>query len=87
VIGDLLAGLDVRDSDVLALARLLRQSGSLGTAERLERAYDVETKLLGLTLAERDQILRVLEDASAGLATLRGQLVRDRERWMRDGLV
>jgi hypothetical protein len=54
---------------------------------RLERAYDVETKLLGLTLAERDEILRALEEAPTGLATLRGQLLRDRERWMREGLV
>jgi len=82
-----LAGMDVRDSDVLALARLLRQAGSLDTAERPECAYDVETKLLALTLAERDEILRALEDAPTGLATLRGQLVRDRERWMREGLV
>ena len=81
-----LAGMDVRDSDVLALARLLRQAGSLDTAERPECAYDVETKLLALTLAE-DEILRALEDAPTGLATLRGQLVRDRERWMREGLV
>lgn len=81
-----LAGLDVRDSDVLALARLLRQSGSIDTAERLERAYDVETKLLALTLGERDEILRALEDAPAGLATLRGQLFRDRQRWVREGL-
>ena len=81
-----LAGLDVRDSDVLALARLLRQMGAIDTAERLERAYDVETKLLGLTLGERDEILRALEDAPAGLATLRGQLLRDRERWVREGL-
>jgi hypothetical protein len=82
-----LAGLEVRDSDVLALARLLRQSGSIDTAERLERAYDVETKLLGLTLTERVEILRALEDAPARLATLRGQLLRDRERWVREGLV
>jgi hypothetical protein len=46
----------------------------------------IETKLLGLTLTERDEILRALEDAPAGLATLRGQLLRDRDRWVREGL-
>jgi hypothetical protein len=83
----MLAGVEVRDSDVLALARQLRRSGFDGTAERLETAYDRETRLLGLTLAERDEILRALEHAPAGLAALRGQLVRDRERWVREGLV
>ena len=83
----MLAGLAVRDQDVLELARLLRQADFNETAERLERASDLETKLLALTLAERDEILRALEDAPTGLATLRGQLLRDRERWVREGLV
>lgn len=83
----MLAGMEVRDSDVLALARQLRQAGFEDTAERLESAYDRETRLLALTLVERDEILQSLEEAPAGLATLRGQLVRDRERWLRDGLV
>lgn len=83
----MLAGLEVRDSDGLALARQLQQSGFVDTAERLETAYDRETRLLGLTIAERDEILRALEHAPAGLGPLRGQLLRDRERWIRDGLV
>jgi hypothetical protein len=82
----MLAGLEIRDSDVLALARQFRQSGFVETAGRLESAYDRETRLLALTLAERDEILRAIEDVPAGLATLRGQLLRDRERWVRDGL-
>jgi hypothetical protein len=69
------------------LARQLRQSGFDRTAERLEVAYDRETRLLALTLAERDEVLRALEHAPAGLALLRGQLVRDRERWVGEGLV
>jgi hypothetical protein len=83
----MLAGVEVRDSDVLALARQLRQSGFVETAERLESAYDHETRLLALTLGERDEILRALAEAPVGLAPLRGQLLRDRERWVREGLV
>ena len=71
---------------MLALARLLRQSGSIDTAERLERAYDVQTKLMALTLVEPEKILRAFEDAPTALAPLRGQLFRDRERWVREGL-
>jgi hypothetical protein len=82
----MLAGLDVRDSDVLALARQLRQAGFVETAEKLESAYDREARLIGLTLGERDEILRALEDAPVRLALLRGQLLRDRERWVREGL-
>jgi hypothetical protein len=40
----------------------------------------VETKLLALTLTERDEIVRALEDAPASLAPLRAQLLRGRER-------
>lgn len=83
----MLAGLEVRESDVLALARQLRQSGFTETAERLESTHDRETRLLALTLSERDEILRALEEAPVGLASLRGQLLRDRERWVREGLV
>ena len=81
----MLAGLEVRDADVLALARQLRHSGFAETAERLERAYDRETRVLALTLDERDEILRALDEAPVGLATLRGQLLRDRERWVQHG--
>jgi hypothetical protein len=69
------------------LARLLRQAGSIDTAERLERAWDVETKVLALTIDERKEILRALEESPDGLAELRGALVRDREWRMREGLV
>lgn len=47
------AALPVRDQDVLELARLLRKSGSIDTAERLENAYDVECNVLALTIPDR----------------------------------
>jgi len=57
-----LAGLPVRDQDVLELARLLRDAGVDDTAERLEDAYDAERRVLALTIPEREAILRALED-------------------------
>jgi hypothetical protein len=49
----MLAGLPVRDQDVLELARLLRDAGSDNTAERLEDAYDAECKILAPEISER----------------------------------
>jgi hypothetical protein len=72
----MLAGLPVQDADVLELARLLREVGFEDTAGRLEDAYDREAKVLALTIAEREQILRALDDPPDGLAELRGVLRR-----------
>jgi len=46
-----LAGIAIPDQDVLQLALLLRKAGFDETAERLEDACDVETKILALTIA------------------------------------
>jgi hypothetical protein len=83
----MLAGTPVRDQDVLELAGLLRDAGFDDTAERLENAYDLETKVLALTIAEREQILRALEDCPDGLAELRGVLTAEHTGRVRDGLV
>jgi len=58
----MLAGLPVRDQDVLGIARLLREAGFDVTAERLEDAWDTEVKVLALTIADREAILRALDD-------------------------
>jgi hypothetical protein len=73
--------------DVLELARLLREASFNETAERLEDAYDVETKILTLTIAEREQIIRALDGPPGGLAELRGVLVSEHEGRVREGLV
>jgi len=78
----MLAGLPVRDQDVLEIARLVRDAGFDNTAERLENAYDAELKVLALTIADREAILRALDE----LAELRGTLIRDREWRLRHGL-
>ena len=72
---------------MLELARLLRDAGFDDTAARLEDAYDLETKVLALTIPDREQILRALDDPpSDGLAELRGVLVREHEWRKRVGL-
>ena len=58
----MLAGLRVRDADVLELARLLRDTSFVDVAEKLENAYDRETKVLALTITDREAILRTLDD-------------------------
>ena len=83
----MLAGLRVRDADVLELARLLREAGFVLTAERLEDAYDLETNVLALEVAEREQLLRVLDDPPKTLGELRGVLLQEHEGRVRDGLV
>ena len=83
----MLAGTPVADAAVLELARLVRAAGFDNTAERLERAWDVETKVLALTIGEREELLRALDDPSTdALAQLRGVLLREHEWRVREGL-
>lgn len=82
------AGRDSRPRGRRALARAAaRDVGFDNTGERLEDAYDLETKTLALTIDERKQIICVLDDLPSGLAELRGVLVREHEWRVRDGLV
>ena len=83
----MLAGIPVRDQDVLEIARLLREAGFDDTAGRLEAAWDAEVKVLALTIADREAIVRALEDCPNELAELRGVLVREHEWRVREGLV
>ncbi len=82
-----LAGIPVRDADVLELARLLREADFEDVAERLENAYDRESRVLALTVPEREAIIRALDDAPVGLAELRGVLLLEHEARVREGLV
>ena len=43
--------------------------------------------MLALTIADREAILRALDDPSAGLAELRGVLLHEHEWRVREGLV
>ena len=57
-----LAGIPVADRAVLQLAASLREAELVDTAERLERAYDREARIVALDISDREAILRVLED-------------------------
>jgi hypothetical protein len=57
-----LAGVPIPDADVLELARLLGTAGFADLAARLEDAWEVETKVIALTVPEREVILRALEE-------------------------
>ena len=83
----MLAGIPVADKDVLELARLLREVGFDEVAVRLEGGYDSETKVLALTIEDRERIIRALDDPPAGLAELRDVLLREHTWRVENGLV
>jgi hypothetical protein len=79
----MLAGIPVSPALVRELASLVDEP----TAGVLEQALDREVTVIALTIEEREQILRGLEDCPDGLAELRGVLVREHEWRCREGLV
>jgi hypothetical protein len=81
------AGVRVRDKDVLALARLLHDAGFDDTAEALVVALEAEQGIVGLSIEDRQAILRTLDDPPVGLAKLRGVLLAEHEWRVREGLV
>ena len=82
-----LTGIPVADKADLHLATSLRQAELTATAERLERAYDREARIVALDIPDRESILRVLEDCSEELAGLRAVLLQEHVARVRDGLV
>jgi hypothetical protein len=83
-----LAGIPVRDEDVFKLSGLLRSNGFEDVADRLTKALLLETKILALTVVDRESILRALDETPTdGLAELRGVLLREHEWRVREGLV
>jgi hypothetical protein len=84
----MLAGIPVTDADVETLAELLRSAELPDTAEKLEKALVFETRVLALTITDRESILQALADApTSGLAELRAVLLREHEWRVREGLV
>jgi len=78
-----LAGIPVSDALVRELADLVDEP----TATVLERALETEVLILALSIEDRERILRALEDPPAGLAELRGVLLKEHEWRQRVGLV
>ena len=64
-----LAGIPIRDQDVFKIAGLLRTGGFEDVAYKLTHALLIETKVLALTIVDRESILRALDEAPTdGLA-------------------
>jgi hypothetical protein len=82
----MLAGIAVSDRYVLELASRLRDAGYDHTAERFETAQQRQTKLLGLSIEDREVILSVLVDPPEQLAELGGVLLQEHEWRQREGL-
>jgi hypothetical protein len=78
-----LAGYPVPPTDVLELARLVNDPD---LADRLERAYGDNIRALALDIAERETIIRALEDPPAGLEELRAVLLQEHTLRRREGL-
>ena len=79
-----LAGVPLRDELVLELARLV-DDDALGS--RLETAYGRMTKVLALTIPERETIIQALVDCPDELSELRAVLVAEHVARKREGLV
>ena len=72
-----LAGIPVADRAVLQLAASLREAELVDTAERLERTYDREARIVALDVPDREAIRRVLEECPEGLLELRSTLLKE----------
>ncbi len=79
-------GIPVADKAVLRLAASLREAELIDTAERLERAYDREARIVALDATDREAILRVLEDCPDELLELRATLLQEQVWREREGL-
>jgi hypothetical protein len=80
----MLAGRRVPDDDVRELARLVDEP----TRGVLEKALELGTVVLALTVPDREQIIRALDDPqTTALAELRATLLLEHEWRGREGLV
>jgi hypothetical protein len=84
-----LAGIPIRDEDVFKLAGLLRSGGFEDVAEKLTKALLLETKVLALTVTDRESMLWALDEppTDALASELRGVLLHEHEWRVREGLV
>ncbi len=79
-----LAGIAIPDDDVRELARLVDEP----TDAVLEKALELGTKIVALSIDDRERISRALDDPpTTQLAALRSLLLREHEWRVREGLV
>ena len=82
-----IAGIPVSDADVLRLVVLLRKAELPDTAEKLERAAELETRVLALTITDRESILQALADVRrTGSPSSASVLLREHEWRVREVL-
>lgn len=82
-----LAGTAVTDRDTFELARVLREAGFSEVAEKLEKALTLGTKILGLTIDDRESMLQALyEPPTQGLTEFRSVLLLEHEGHVSEGL-
>ncbi len=79
----MLAGIPVRPELVRELTEIVDEP----TATMLEQALERKVTVLALSIGERERIFRALDDPPAGLAELRGVLLREHEWRVREGLI
>ena len=79
----MLASIPVPNDAVRDVASLVDEP----TATLLEKALELKTMILALTIADREAILRALDDPPDGLAELRAVLLAEHEGRVRQGLV
>ena len=82
-----LAGLPIPARLVLELARVLRDTELVDTAERFEGAYDRQARIVALEVSDREGILRALEDPPASLEELRAVLLHEHVGRQCEGLI
>ncbi len=74
-----LAGVPIQDDLILELARMVDDDA---LATKLETAFGRMTRVLALTIPERETILAAMEDVPVGLEELHGVLLRE-SQWRR----
>ena len=80
-----LAGIPVRDTDVVELIDRLHAAELDTHADHLQRTLDRGARIVALDVADREAILRVLEDCPDELLELRATLTQEAAWRQREG--
>lgn len=79
------AGIQVPRSGMIEVAHRLVLSNEIETASRVLHGL-VNSNRIELDTAEREAVLRSLDDPPAGLGPLRAVLLQEAVRWRQEGL-
>jgi hypothetical protein len=81
-----LAGVPMSDDNVFEIARLLRVANFAEVARKLEKGMTLGTKVLGLSIGDRESVLQALDDPPDELAAFRGVLLGEHKGRKKSGL-